>query len=318
MSSVNSSFWICPLYGFTYNVDDIERIELSSEVSIWRLPTDLLNDIDKNYPQLELQRNKVRWAVCFLYNPKRRELPSRETSTNTDKIAFGLKIYDDVREILFYCITTLRLYRKPRIEPSLLLLINKTKDEYHLGGTAVWSNLAKTGEEISLNDAKYVLTEKDVAGLREFWSDFYKKQKTGKLSGIQVALNRFNFSYSGSLEDRLLDQMIALENLYLGDNKELGYKMALRAAFVLANKKNDRSIVFSRLKKAYAARGNIVHANKPPKVNELIELYSNTGDYLRESIKHFVILLGHHTLKELHDKLLDQNIIASGRLLRKP
>lgn len=111
--------------------------------------------------------------------------------------------------------------------------------------------------------------------------------------------------------------MIALENIYLGDNKELGYKMALRAAFVLASKKNDRSVVFAQLKKAYDARGRLAHGKTPPKDDDLLKLYSNTDDYLRQSIKHFIRLFGHYSLKGLHEKSLDQNIIEAGRLLRK-
>lgn len=197
MPSEDSGYWICPLYGFSYDVDDVERIELSSEVAIWRTPPDLLNNIDMSYPQLKLQRNKVRWAIYFPYNPKQKEL---------HKEGVGYEIDDDAREILFCFITTLRLYRKAELAPSILFLINNTKGNFNLVGYTVWSNLSKTGDDIFLNDAKYELTETDIAGLREFWSDFHEKQQNDKLTWIQIALSRFNSSYSGSLEDRLLDQ----------------------------------------------------------------------------------------------------------------
>ena len=39
--------------------------------------------------------------------------------------------------------------------------------------------------------------------------------------------------------------MIALESLYLSDDKELSYKLALRAAFVLTSSKKEREKVFT-------------------------------------------------------------------------
>ena len=59
MPSSNTSFWICPLYGFSCDVDNAEKIQMSPEVEIWRIPDRLQEEIDDSTDQLELDVNEV-------------------------------------------------------------------------------------------------------------------------------------------------------------------------------------------------------------------------------------------------------------------
>jgi len=142
-------------------------------------------------------------------------------------------------------------------------------------------------------------------------SDLIKLHGEGK-PRIDIALRRFNSAYHGELEDRLVDQMIAFESLYMGDDKELGYKRALRTAFLLGKRKSE---IFGEMKKAYDLRGKIVHGNKKVERTKLEETIPKTEEYLRQSLRKFLFLLARgHSLKEIRDKL-DENILKNGRVL---
>ena len=71
--------------------------------------------------------------------------------------------------------------------------------------------------------------------------------------------------------------MIALESLYLRDDKELGYKLALRAAFMLTSSKEEREKIFIKLKQAYSVRGKVAHGTKPP--DNLREIVAYSEEY---------------------------------------
>jgi len=90
--------------------------------------------------------------------------------------------------------------------------------------------------------------------------------------------------------------MIAFESLYLRDEAkmEMTYKLAHRASLVLGgNKEKDRQ-VFSKMKKAYSLRSDIVHGRKIKKIRiggkeySFAEFAQKIEDYLRESIKFFL------------------------------
>jgi hypothetical protein len=64
------------------------------------------------------------------------------------------------------------------------------------------------------------------------------------------------------LEDRLIDNMIGLEALYLPDgNAELSFRLSLRVAFLLSSGA-DKKDIFYFLKNMYDTRSKIVHGNK--------------------------------------------------------
>ena len=103
--------------------------------------------------------------------------------------------------------------------------------------------------------------------------------------------------------------MISFESLYIGDDKELGYKLRLRTAFLLGK---QRAKIFKDMKKAYDLRGQIVHGNNPPSRDELRRIVPKIEEYLRQSIIRFLLLLSKGmSLKEIREKLLDENILKN-------
>ncbi len=146
-----------------------------------------------------------------------------------------------------------------------------------------------------------------------------------KYKKIKIALLRFDFSYNVGLLYQLIDLMIAFEALYIADDKELGYKMASRASFLLAQDVKQRNQIFNMIKKAYSLRGKLVHGGDLP--NNKIEI--SKGEYLsslefmtqirgllRDSIKRVIELLNYHSHKQLLETVLDSNIMAEGSLLK--
>lgn len=313
----DGTFWICPLYAFNCNIENTERIELGTGVALWRIPNALQGKIDERSDKLELELNKVKWAIQIPFNPKGRATSEKETATELERTSHVFSLFDDSSEIAIDMITALRLQHEGTVAPGPLLQLHTTNSDSAMGGITYWLHASVSGNYFVSVKTPYELLETEVDTLREFWQDFQDKRQKGKLNDLKIALRRFNSSYGEGLEDRLLDQMIALESLYLGDAKELSYKLALRAAFLLARGKKQRNQIFKRLKEAYTARGKIVHGKKVKKTSaNLPELVADTEEYLRQSIKRFIKLSEQYKLNDLRERLLDQNILEAGRLLK--
>jgi hypothetical protein len=105
---------------------------------------------------------------------------------------------------------------------------------------------------------------------------------------VGIALNRFTDSYERlKPEDKIIDCMVGLEALYLEKEGlgEFGYKLAHRAAVLLADSKKERQQLFTQTKESYKLRSKIVHGLKydlSPQDVWFVE------DLLRGSIKKFL------------------------------
>lgn len=81
------------------------------------------------------------------------------------------------------------------------------------------------------------------------------------LRNIDVALRSFSSiyeRYSHQAEDRVVDAITALEAL-LGESTEIAFKLAFRAAGILAADDEERVAIFERMKIYYDTRSRIVH-----------------------------------------------------------
>lgn len=303
----DGNFQICPLYAFKCTAKGPKYLDLGGGVAIRRIPYDLQHYIDERHNELALAINRIDWVIQLPYNPSRR----RKSNTG---IPLSLAPYERAAEIVSDLIAALRLQHEGPVAPGPLLQLRISNRDFDLEKPVYGLRLSKSGYYSALAVAPYELRETDVEAFGEFWRDFQDKQQEGKLDDLKIALNRFNYSYGEVDEDRLLDQMIALESLYLGDDKELGYKLALRAAFLLCAGEKKRKEIFKRLRDAYGARGTIVHGGERP--SKLKELVVDTEEYLRQSINRFIKLSEQYKLTDLRKRLLDQNIIEAGQLLK--
>jgi hypothetical protein len=81
-------------------------------------------------------------------------------------------------------------------------------------------------------------------------------------AGYGLALRRLWQSAAREyIEDRILDLIIAAENLFLADsNDELSYKLAVRCAYYLApTDAAERHRIYDLIKAAYGQRGKVAH-----------------------------------------------------------
>lgn len=315
---VPDTYWICPLYSFSCTIKDLEPIDLGGGVAIWRMPPQVRDRIDRNDERLALGINLVDWAIRIPQNIKRWKTTETVMDNIHDQISSEAGLLHDMSELTVDLLTTLRVLHKGAVALGPLLKLDTDNRKFTprelIGLLSCWFPLSRTELLPGLGETAYQLLETEVDTLREFWLEFQDKRLKGKISDIRIALRRFNSSYGEHGEDRLIDHMIALESLYLGKEQELGYKLALRAGFLLGRTENERKEIFKRLKKAYTDRGKIVHGGKPR--GNLSELVADTEEYLRQSIKRFIKLSDQYTLKHLRDHLLDENIIEAGELLR--
>ena len=300
-------FWLCPLYSFaSYS----ENVALDEGI---RIKSDLpgLRDYIR-------ERSHGRYGRCddpSTYNavlllPYRAE--DKGVSDPAERMQIGFEENDRARDLLFGLVTALRLCHEGKITMGLLIFSSINHDsKWSIGGTMVWTPVSQ--RDSFHQDPKYVLQQADVPQVNKLVGNLAELRKLEKLEAINIALRRFNSAYHGYIEDRLIDQMIAFESLFLGDVQELTYKLALRVAFLLGKRKKT---IFDDMKKAYKYRSGIVHGNMEVDCARLKEITPKSEEYLRQSIKKFLILLSKGmSLKQIRDKL-DKNILTNGRTFK--
>lgn len=311
MSTANSTpierYWLCPLYSFDCDCDSVDLIE---GIQVKRIPSEFVEYLDRNYPDtLPTILSEAKWVIAI----KIEQIDT--TGLNPEELFnLGFSEHGVVSSQLVDSITALRLYQKGRIVAGLLRSATFNNSEWSFGGSTIWtpvSNILFFKEEPT-----YKLKQSELQKFITLFRQIRQLRASSIIDNIEIALERFHSSYHGNIEDRIIDQMIAFESLYLGSEQELTYKLALRTAFLLRKRKDFRNIVFTNMKKAYSYRSRIVHGDNPPSRNTLRVIVPKTQGYLRQSIKKFLILLSQgSSLKEIRENLLDENILENGKFL---
>jgi len=264
---------------------------LAEGVQIIRIPSKFVEYLDKHFSDLlKTIPSEAEWVASLPYN--------ENTSAN---------------DLLVDLITALRLHQQGRVVAGLLTFATFHNSEWVIRGTTSWTPVSSI--DFFLEDPIYKFRHTDVLKINNLLLNIRKWREAGILNNINIALERFHSAYHGPIEDRIIDQMIAFESLYLGNEQELTYKLALRTAFLLRKRKDHRSRIFANMKEAYKYRSRIVHGDNPPSRDELRVIVPNTGDYLRQSIQKFLLLLSTGmSLNEIRNQL-DENILTNGRTL---
>ncbi len=316
MSTVDLStanwYWACPLSLFNCYSDDLDLVE---NVQIRRGQAELLDYIGKYCRGVG-----VKYVAILPYDLD--ETPQRGQVK---------KEFEEKSDLLFDLVTSLRLCHKGMISAGPLITVICQNSIFLpltvYSGVSIHPEISET--DIPIFDLvwptsypfEYKLQPSDVPIINTLIRQIRASRKEGTTSALFEALSRFNSAYHGNASDRLIDQMIAFESLFIGDDKELGYKLALRTSFLLAKNEAKRKAIFSDMKKAYDLRGNVVHGGKLPKQSELEGIIVETEEYLRQSIKKLLMLSKNHSLdmikKGKNKKLaeLDENILSNGNLL---
>ena len=300
-------YWLCPLYSFNC---DCENIDLEEGIKIQRIPSEFVSYLDRQYGHsLKTIPSTARWIASLPYPQNTYKGNNREEAMRIE-----FEAHDKVTNLLVDFITALRIYQKGRVVVGLLTFATLNNAEWSIGGSSIWPYVSSM--DFFEEEPTYEFLQSDVPEVNKILQNIRQWRVSGILNIINVTLERFHSAYHGPIEDRIIDQMIAFESLYLGNEQELTYRLILRTAFLLSKRKDHRSKIFSNLKQAYNYRSRIVHGDNPPNRNELRPIVHKTEDYLRQSIRRFLMLLSQgHSLKEIRERLLDENIFSNGRLL---
>jgi len=307
MTTKNSieKYWLYPLFYFDCYQ---ENVELLGNVQIKRVHNEFMAFLEKhNYIIPWSHPSHVKWMILFP------NLPSVDIQDNKGKKVPALNrlhpeiITDDLK-------TSLRLCHQGDFSVGPVIAGNINNSVWEIGDTIFPPPISETAFWAYQPDPSiyYKFNKNDTNNVNKLMEYINILRLNKNYSVINIALERFNSAYNGEFENRLIDQMIAFETLYLGDDKELGYKLALRTAFLLGK---NRVTIFKNMKKAYELRGKIVHGQKQLDWAELAEIVDVTQEYLRQSIRKFLLLLTKRiSMKEIRNKL-DENILSNGKTL---
>jgi hypothetical protein len=303
-----------------------ESVDLSEGIEIKRIAPEF-----KKY----LENRCSDWSLGDISNTKYMiAFPYRMKVNDKSKSIFGNWHVSDVSVNL---ITAFRLCHKGMVIPGPLVLAKSRNSGFSIFSISkfgkssrsefddilpgmsvgpILTPLTKDGFE-GVILPKYELRKSDVLQIKKLVQNLTRLRSKKEPDNLGIALRRFNSSYHGGFEDRiadkLIDQMISFESLYLADDKELGYKLRLRTAFLLGK---QRVKIFNDMKKAYDFRGQIMHGSKKVERSKLEAIVPKTEEYLRQSIRRFLLLLSQgNSLKEIRDNLLDENILKNGKVL---
>lgn len=297
-SPTSERYWLCPLYSFDCGY---ESIDLTEGIQIKSAPKALRKYIaERTYHLYGLWEDpsKFDWAAFLPHREK-----VIEGATIEEMFQIGFEEHDRIGDSLFDLTTALRLIHKGRIVSGPLLSGSINNSEWSIGGTTIWTSVSKLN--FVKEEPKYILRGSEVPELNNLLQNMRHWRDTGILKIIDVALRRFHSAYHGPIEDRIIDQMIAFESLYIStDEKGVKKKLSLRTAFLLRNRTDHRNKVIANMKKAYKYRSDIVHDNNPPNRDTLKEVVNYSGDYLRQSILRFLSLLAKGmSIQQIRDKL---------------
>jgi len=306
-------YWLCPLFYFE---SDKKQIQVFGECRIEDYRDPEASPVIKEFVKTKegksaLQLRRAYATKWILMVPHSQVVPQHKNLRNTT---------DDPSKINSFFVnlfTAFRLCHSGLIIPRAFSLYLPSSNTV---GISVSNYLCGQYDTYYVGEEDYKLAEADIPVVSNLFEKISKYRENKR--GLDIAIGRFHSSYvDGDSNDKLIDQMIAFESLYIGDNKELGYKLALRTASLLEKDQGERKVIFSNMKRAYNLRGNIVHGSNQVERRELKEIIPKTEEYLRQSIRKFLALSLKYPLDDLkkgRDKklaILDENILKNGDLL---
>ena len=194
-----ANYWFCPLYQFQC---DSDNMNLEEGIKILRIPREFVEYLERHYSDmLRTIPSTAEWIVS---------LPFKDFPT----VSY---LFEDF-------ITALRLYQKGRVVAGLLTSANFNDSELTIGGSTIWTSISSI--DFFTEESIYKFRERDVPEVNQLILNIRQWRESRVLDVINIALERFHSGYHGPIEDRLIDQMIAFEYLFLGDVQELTYKLA--------------------------------------------------------------------------------------------
>lgn len=275
----------CRLFNFEC---DVPEIQLCKDVKIRRANKRDVSQLDKEFQDsfyiqsyevfsnsnyVVEKRSKVRKIVLD-------ERQAMEPASSPDEKELR-KFKDAIEHSMITFDNVIKLLRL--LKPSAIYRDHRVGHKYdgYFGCLARSNRISHL--ENTVIGAKCRLDHDDVADLRNFWH-LHEREKT---TVIDIALDRLSFATERrTIADRMLDDFIGLESLYLPDgNQELTFRLSLRVALMLEDSPDKSENTFLFLKEMYDKRSKIAHGKnikiEQPELDRLEAL-------LRTSIKLFL------------------------------
>lgn len=269
-----------PLHNFD---SEIENIDLGGGLSIRRLGSTeqeaLFSEHSSQFPRYDIMR--LRYVVEFHFETKKLFGPLDQGNLSADE---GIT---ESREKIGTLVTTLRLF-KPGVTGTGMVRTCHETDIPLFGG--ITTGYPSYGEYVG---KQYHLPASELEDFRRFWKEIDFTHCN------DVALRRFNYSYGRvNPEDKLIDDMIALEALFLeGEKAGTSSKtvIAVGCSTLLGKNREERRRIRKTLMDAYELRNLIVHGSqycrtkremkRGTNIDVLSALVSEVENCLRESLK---------------------------------
>jgi hypothetical protein len=149
------------------------------------------------------------------------------------------------------------------------------------------------------------IEETEIEGLINLWK-IISRANYKNCPPLEIAIKRFNYAHEHKdREDSLVDIMIGFEALFIKEQDELSFRLALRASTFLeafsSHHKNERKTIFDNIKKAYRLRSGVVHGSKVPE-SKIWEC-KIVKTYLSDSIKLSAKLSQKHNHREILSRI---------------
>lgn len=302
--------WLCPLYAFRCYTSGVQ---IANGIKIIEAPPELCQYISQQTEHLYgLWENPSNFEFAIYIPHPEHDVSNLASNLSEDEkrlqqITRALNEQDKVQGSLSDLTTVMRLGHVGYMHIGPLVSCHHHSTTWSIGGTTIWTSVSE--KNFVIEDPKYYLGISNLKLIKSLLSKVQDLRKNHTLDSLQTTLTRFHSSYTGPIENRIIDQMIAFESLFLGGSGESTYKLAMRVAFLLG-KGNERKSIFEDVENAYKARSKIVHGNEPPNRRALGPIVLKMGTYLRQSIKKFIVLLSDgKTLKNIKNDLLDEYIL---------
>ena len=137
----------------------------------------------------------------------------------------------------------------------------------------------------------------------------------GKYTFLGQAIRKFSQAVENDdKQDRILDFMTCLESLYLSNEQQISFRLALRIAIILGKTTKQKLAIHEFILKMYNLRSKIIHGDKIPKIminEKTIDMQSylhHMEDIARSSIRIFMVLIKDFDTKEKLQKSIDDAI----------
>ncbi len=298
---------LAPIHNFESAVD---TISLTNELEIRQLTLEELNKI--------LEANKLGQVPITDLLQFKFAVATKLRSARGKPL-----ITEDARERIDCVISALRIWKFGAVWRSVHYLIPTNVWEL-----AINSIIGLTTPRFVIG-LPYTLTESDASEFKKFFGSFEKslsEAKSKELTFLDIALKRFNGCMEAAeLEDRLIDAMICLEAMLLGDDEvaELPYRLSLRAAALLGSTEDEIRHVQKFLKKVYEKlRNKIFHGRKPKeltvdeKPTPIGQVLTELEKYMRSLVLAFIRLAEHY---KSHNEILEaiDEAVVSGEARTK-